>query len=385
MTSRWPGLTRWLDLLLEPRLGHVLRPWPEPAFLVVRRLATEAGVSEQNLLARLATRPDPAALRAIVAAATVPHTAFFRHPEHFEHLEKILPVLAQRRGGIARIWSAGCATGEEAYSIAMTARAAHVEARILATDVSEAALTFARAGRYGRAPDPVTRTQRRGVPWLAPPEMQQAIRFEPVSLTAPDPTAGQGRFDIVFCRNVLIYFDRPHGEDLIDVLMSHVAPDGALVVAPTEGVVQGQRLHPVPDAPLGWLTPRRISMRRSAPPWLLAPKPRSVAPRPPTAPPPPPAVPEELPSPIELASRCLGSGNPEGAEHALSGFLNTEPDNAEAWFLLGEALFQRGEPVQARSAFQRAARHALDRPGAMDGPTLRNAAERRAEQCRRGA
>jgi len=351
-----PELGRLLALALQPVLGHTLEPWPASLHLAVERLSRERSVSPVTLMKRLVARPDDPALDVLVSAATVPHTRFFRHPEHFE---KVVAELPRFRSSMPiRVWCAGCATGEEAWSIALLAEREGVALDLLATDVSSEALRVAALGSYPRltvaAGSPIAMPES----WQAPSALKRRVRFLRASITDGARVGRLGSFDVVFCRNVLIYFPQPHAATIAASLARCLRPNGALVVAPVEalvGIPPGMR-H---AGPLGWLEAK-------------------PAVRPPTQRlPVPPSRPTEphlpLAHSLELAARALGTGALDEAEQELRGILGHEPERAEAWFLLGETLDRRGERAQASAAFRRAASCA----GTLDGETLANAARRR--------
>jgi len=377
--------TRALDdllrLILQPRIGYVLAPWPTMVYRVVRQKARAAALGEREWLERMHVRPVHEHIAHLVSAATVPHTAFFRHPEHFDHLRRTaLKQIAAQRGGIVRIWSAGCATGEEPYSLAVCAEQAGVDAQILATDVSAESIAFARAGVYPpRAGVESLPGGDRARGWTAPVSLRNRVRFEVASLVSGDPSCGQGAFDLVLCRNVLIYFDAMSGLRVVQMLLRRIAPHGALVVAPVEGVLRVNWARGPAGTPLGWYVPERggppLAHGAAAPSYANG---RSSVEVPVGAPPPPPLVPT---SPLEVASERLGSGDLEGAEAMLHDLLNVSPSNAEAWFLLGETLFQRTEKAQAYVAFSRAAQCARDSAHSIEADTLMRAAVRRAQMC----
>jgi chemotaxis protein methyltransferase CheR len=187
-------------------------------------------------------------LRMLVSALTTNVSHFFREDHHFRALSKdLMPRLAAqaRAGGRVRIWSAGCATGQEPYSIAMTIlrdypQAASWNLRVLATDIDEVALSRAMAGRYAAR-------QLDGVPpadlkrFFRPTgesefEVQEGlralIRFSPLNLMADWPF--KGPFDIVFCRNVVIYFDAATQERLWPRFHGILGPEGVLFIGHSE-------------------------------------------------------------------------------------------------------------------------------------------------------
>ena len=373
--SSTPEIDAMLARLLGPVLGHVPAPWPATVYRALDRLARGEGTDSETWLRRKMATRDSIAIDVLVGEATVPHTAFYRHAEQLEHLQTaVLPALARRRRREAlRVWSAGCATGEEAYTLALVARDAGVAIDLLATDVSEAALAVARTGTYsGRRVRDLP--QARGAPtWTAPEALRRSMRFHRASLVGPDPSLGWSSIDVIFCRNVLIYFDTDGAHRVFSTLRRLLADDGWLVVAPVEAVVHPEGVYADSVAPLGFFRRRPVSR-----PHIPAARPLLES-RPPT--PPAPSVIPPPPSRLEQGARLLGVGDLVGAESVITSLLNDSPDHAPAWFLLGELLLQRGERTQARTAFTRSARCAPTDPGDMDPETLAAAATRRAEMC----
>jgi chemotaxis protein methyltransferase CheR len=199
--------------------------------------ASALGVPPSELVRRLLAE-DRTTLAALIEHTVVGETYFYRHPEQLAALQRHLFGSPQP----LRIWSAGCATGEEPYSVAM----ALLESgrppgrdRILATDVSERALARAREGAFG------SWSMRRLPPWLRArhfaeegaamriaPEVRAMVAFERHNL-ASDP-APPGPFDLVLCRNVLIYFDPTVAAEVLYRLVGAVRPGGFLVLGPVE-------------------------------------------------------------------------------------------------------------------------------------------------------
>ncbi len=161
----------------------------------------------------------------MMAALTTNVTRFFREPHHFEHLKTVVlpPLLdAAKRGGRVRIWSAACSKGHEPYSMAMTVLslmpdAAERDVRILASDIDPNVVEEGRAGRYDRAaldgtpPALLARFFRQeggrgdGATFSATEDMRRLVTFRELNLIGAWPMAGM--FDVIFCRNVVIYFD----------------------------------------------------------------------------------------------------------------------------------------------------------------------------------
>ena len=193
----------------------------------------------------------------MIDAITTNETRFFREPRQFEFMtQEVFPrwraEAEQRlRSRRVRIWSAGCASGEEPYTLAMLL-ATHLPAaegwdlRILATDISNRVLEKAREGVY-----PVARSAElpkdflhsfmlRGIAerqgeMKVKVEIQQMVEFRRVNLNQ-ESDLGEGPFDAVFCRNVLIYFDLDSKRRVVEKLVRHLAPDGVLFVGHAENL-----------------------------------------------------------------------------------------------------------------------------------------------------
>lgn len=189
-------------------------------------------------------------LTQMVDVLTTNKTSFFREPQHFECLaQDVLPALAARGGGI-RTWSAGCSSGEEAYSLAIVLceclpEEAHREARILATDICTRMVAATREAVYGEealrgvAPGLVqkhfvrvgTQRPRR---FRVADHARRLVRSARLNLMETWPMTGP--FDIIFCRNVMIYFDRPTRQGLVERFRDILAPDGRLFVGHSESL-----------------------------------------------------------------------------------------------------------------------------------------------------
>jgi chemotaxis protein methyltransferase CheR len=212
-------------------------------------------------------RRGPEETIALLDAIATHETSFFREPRQFELLEReICPAWrreadAGRRPRRVRAWSAACSTGEEPYSLAMALLEAFPpesgwRLEILATDLSTRALERAREGVWTAEkagaipPELLKRYFLRGKNGAlgkvkAGPELRQAITFERFNLAAEayPPLAA---FDLVLCRNVLIYFDPPTRARVVSLLLDHLAPDGLLFVGHAENLAGlGHRARPV--------------------------------------------------------------------------------------------------------------------------------------------
>ncbi len=220
---------------------------------VLRRLGARlraAGVAD---LAGYCRRldADPGEMRRLVKALTVNVSEFFRNPGTFRALAReVLPALmGQKRaadGRSIRVWSAGCATGEEPYSLAITLSDYLGEALreflvvIYATDVDEPSLAAARVGRYRAAslahvPRHILRRhfETDGGGYRVRPAVRRQVHFRQHDLLAPPPFR---RVDLTLCRNVLIYMARPFQERILEALYDALNPGGFLVLGKVEGL-----------------------------------------------------------------------------------------------------------------------------------------------------
>jgi len=187
---------------------------------------------------------------AMMAALTTNVTRFYREPHHFDHLrDKVLAPIADkiRAGGKLRLWSSACSTGQEPYSIALTVLqvlpdAAKLDVRILATDIDPNVVETARAGVYSdEAVSPVPKPLRdrymkadRAGQWRVGDEARSLIAFKTLNLIGEWPM--KGRFEAIFCRNVVIYFDEPTQNTVWTKFRSVLEPGGRLYVGHSERV-----------------------------------------------------------------------------------------------------------------------------------------------------
>lgn len=328
-----------LDAVLANRLGHVLRPWPRAVLRCCEVLAQADGISVQALLEGLRLRPLDPRCEQLLDAATISHTRFYRHHEQLDEFRHRIGH-TRRVGEPIRVWSAGCSTGEEPYTLALIAAEEGVHVEVLATDVNPLAIRHAQRGLYTRKPQPGTQASGNSPdcgpccgPWQAPEALRQSIRFQMASLVDPDPTRGAGPFDYIFCRNVLIYFAPDQVGTILDGLTRRLRPGGALVLSPVEALVRAPSgLCQV--EPLGWFEHRRVA--RNAPAPIQ------------------PARSSPVPPKLRDAGQLIARGQSYEAEALLHARLDQEPRDSEAWMLLSDALRRRGEHTQARVAFQKA-------------------------------
>src|SRR5579863_1779223 len=195
-------------------------------------VGSHAGVSERQQM---------------LAALTTNVTRFFREPHHFEHLRKqVLPPLLDqaKRGGRVRVWSAACSNGAEPYSIGLTIlalmpEAANYDIKILATDIDPNMVAEGRAGTYSHSlMEPVPADQRQrwfaptrsdgGKTWTAGDSLRALIAFRELNLIGTWPM--RGKFDAIFCRNVVIYFEEETQARLWSRFLPQLNPKGRLYI-----------------------------------------------------------------------------------------------------------------------------------------------------------
>ncbi len=234
------------------------------ATLVRRRSAIQLDVGKEYLvesrlapLARLAGAADVEsyirAVRAnvtlhdqVVEALTTNETSWFRDTHPFTALREVaVPDVLTRHRGPVRIWSAACSSGQEAYSIAMTfaEHFPHVTASIVATDLSEEVLTQGAAGLYSQlevnrglpAPLMVKYFERKGATFAVNDRLRSMVTFRRHNLLDTPPPGGP--FDLVFLRNVLIYFDVATKRDVMRRVRSVLAPGGWVFLGAAESTI----------------------------------------------------------------------------------------------------------------------------------------------------
>lgn len=247
-----PGDYRNFCALLKKRSGIVLGDNKD--YLVESRLAPIAqkhGFAGVGDLVRGIATASAAVVDAVVDAMTTNESLFFRDTTPFTQFENVmLPALvaARRSTGRIRIWCAAAATGQEPYSIAMILLAnkalwSGLTIEIVATDLSDTALTRAREGRYTQFEVQrglpvqmlVAHFRQEGTNWIVSDEVRRMVRFQRLNLL--DPLTGLGAMDIVFCRNVLIYFDIETKAQVIASVRGITRPDGYLVLGAAETIM----------------------------------------------------------------------------------------------------------------------------------------------------
>ncbi|MFW6368969.1 MAG: CheR family methyltransferase [Myxococcota bacterium] len=186
-------------------------------------------------------------------------SSFYRYPRAFDLLrERVIPELASQRESL-RVWSAGCGKGEEAYTLALLLEEAEVSGRVEATDLDEKALALARKGLYRHSstkmlPEDLYRSylqpvSSNGKTRLSPTaETRRRVRFSKGDLTSSNPAPGGGEFDLVLCRNVLIYLGREAQESMLQALARSVRPGGYLCLGEAEWLVTAEDLFEIVDS-----------------------------------------------------------------------------------------------------------------------------------------
>jgi chemotaxis protein methyltransferase CheR len=248
------GEFEFIRLVVSENAGIVLGPSKRQ--LVQSRLARrvrDLGLASFGQYCDIVRDAGPEELVNLINAITTNVTSFFRENHHFEGLTSLMFPEAMARNAQSRrlrIWSAGCSSGEEPYSIAMTAAeflptSPRWDFKILATDIDSEVLAAAQRGVFANdrlAGIPETRLQR----WFqrgsgdnagfakARAALVSMITFNPLNLMGEWPM--RGPFDVIFCRNVMIYFDQPTRDRLVSRFAGLLAPGGYLCLGHSESI-----------------------------------------------------------------------------------------------------------------------------------------------------
>ena len=241
----------YLAELLHRRSGLVLTQ--QKAHLVESRLApvlSRFGFRENTALMRELRHGHEALAVAVIEAMTTNDSAFFRDRKTFEEFRDIvLPELLNRRADSKRlrIWCAACAAGQEPYTIAMILEDSNLLAQgwtidLIASDLNSQMIARAEEGLYSQFEVqrglPIRRLVRNftqeGSNWRISENLRRMVTFRTFNLL--DSYGWLMEMDVVFCRNVLMYFDRKTRVSVIDRIADMLAPDGALLVGPAESI-----------------------------------------------------------------------------------------------------------------------------------------------------
>lgn len=196
----------------------------------------------------LLEKKDPADVELVLNKLTTNYTFFMREQEHFNFFrDTILPDIVKRHQNdhTLSIWSAGCASGEEPYTISMYVKdylgsdAPRWDARVLATDISQQALQKAQAGKYN-LPDTIPPTWK--TKFFVPDGKEGSYRVAPVihdnvifrTFNLMDPIRFRLKFDVIFCRNVMIYFNQQTKDELVARFCEATTPGGYLLIGHSE-------------------------------------------------------------------------------------------------------------------------------------------------------
>jgi len=222
--------------------------------LVVSRLSsfvTQKGYRDFGpFVTALLKEKNPADMEAVLNRLTTNYTFFQRETEHFEFVRsKVLPELVRRhqKDRVLSIWSAGCSSGEEPYNLSIYIKeflgpqAGQWDTRILATDISQKALATAKKGIYD-LPDTIPNYWRKRyfVPikgtneYMVAPDIKNNVIFQTFNLM--DPIKFRRKFDMIFCRNVMIYFDQPTKDALVHRFYDATVPGGYLMISHSENL-----------------------------------------------------------------------------------------------------------------------------------------------------
>ncbi|KGJ13285.1 hypothetical protein IX54_12605 [Paracoccus sanguinis] len=248
-----PLYARIADLIYR-EAGIVLGP--EKRGMMDSRLHRRIAANNCTSLADYVQRLDNGALAGerdhLVSALTTNFTHFFREAHHFDFLRGTVFPSTPGDPRALRIWSAGCSSGQEPYSIAIAAREAGRRATIVATDIDHAILERARSARYRDGEltgiPPQSRQQffaPEGDEWVLRQPVRDMVRFEHMNLHGA--WTFDGPFDVIFCRNVIIYFDAAAQLRLWDKFCRQLRPGGWLLIGHSERIPDHlrTRLRPV--------------------------------------------------------------------------------------------------------------------------------------------
>jgi len=238
--------------LVKARSGIVLTA--DKGYMLETRLAPllrrERLAGLDALALRLRAPREEKLAAEVVEALTTNESSFFRDGKPFDHLRRLLPRIAFARppGHTIRVWSAACSSGQEAYSVAMVATELGAalggrRVEILGTDLSREMLDRAQDGTFTQfevqrglpVQSLIRHFQQEGSRWRVKPELRAMTRWQPFNLM--EDARGLGRFDVIFCRNVLIYFDAPAKSRVLGMLAGMVAPDGVVYLGGAETVL----------------------------------------------------------------------------------------------------------------------------------------------------
>lgn len=239
--------------LLKTRSGLVITP--DKVYLLESRLtplARRSGLEGlDELVAKIRREKDEKLITEVVDAMTTNESFFFRDKNPFDAMENsILPALHESRADIKRlrIWCAAASSGQEPYSIALILKEnwqmwKDWQIEIIGTDISASILDKARRGVYSQfevqrglpVQMMIRYFEQKGDLWELSQEIRSMVQYKEMNLLGS--YGGIGRFDVIFCRNVLIYFDTDNKALVLDRMYDHLAPDGSVFLGAAETVL----------------------------------------------------------------------------------------------------------------------------------------------------
>ncbi|HYA16486.1 MAG TPA: protein-glutamate O-methyltransferase CheR [Bryobacteraceae bacterium] len=307
---------------------------------------------------------------ALIAEITIGETYFFRHQEHFDALREIvLPDLIARNSGKRRlrVWCAGCADGAEPYSLAILLRRelAHPllgwDVSILGTDINRRDLAIAREGRFEAwslrsTPEELRRAcfEQEGREWILAPAYRSAVSFRFHNLmdeACPPLASDPSSFDLILCRNVMIYFEPEQMRRIIQRFHDCLEPGAWLLVGPSEPNMTHFTSFRAVNAP-GVTLYQRVAP--SLPEFAQAPQLPAIE-LPPAALPEPPEAPAAAPAPTLAAlRRHADEGDWENAARAGRELAESDTLNALVHFHYALVLEHLGDQTGAERSLRRA-------------------------------
>jgi chemotaxis protein methyltransferase CheR len=325
-------------------------------------LATTTWATPDELLASLEANCEQRWLHALVQHLTVGETYFLRDPAQILALrETILPDLIERRSGERRLrlWSAGCSTGEEPYTMAILLREMDItpawDVLLVGTDVNRESLRIAREGRYPAWSFRATPDEIReryfvafGAGWRLHDSIRRMTRFAWMNLGADGLMPPSADLDLIMCRNVTIYFDEAATQRLYGALVRALAPGGWLLLGPSDPV-------PADRGGLERVDVAGAVLWRRCPPPKTARAPRRVAAAPVAAQRPETVMSDGL-ADLDAGLLALEAGALAAALDCLRRATFRDPQSPLAQFALARAYADNGDPIRAHTALVQARR-----------------------------
>jgi chemotaxis protein methyltransferase CheR len=336
--------------------GVVIRESQLPSLeAAIRRV--QPGMTAEQLLTRAGHPGERESLvDRLIDEVTIKETYFLRHREELAAIDwRGLAARAMSAGRTnVRVWSAACASGDEPYSLAILALEAFspgaAPVDLLATDIAASSIARARAGRYGMRSLRHVEDELRER-WFEPqaggleigPAARALVRFARHNLHSdPVPPAGEAQFDLIVCRNVLIYFEPEGVRETITRLRRALVPGGELILGAADRLTGGPDAvsRPAPVEP-----PARRARPRRSPSARTPRRERRGAPA---------ATPLDAEVEFERGLTAMAEGDATAAVDALRRALYLDPGHAAAAFQLARAHEAGDDPVAARRAYWQA-------------------------------